>query len=103
MAAMSSIETLYGFIYWLKRNPHKSIEAGMTHADLDAMVDAFCTVNTTTGTLSTTDPLSYGDDCDVPGKKNDGSQKLDTAGISFTTPSQAICDQSAYPDTHYGA
>ncbi|KKM20612.1 hypothetical protein LCGC14_1643770, partial [marine sediment metagenome] len=46
---------------------------------------------------------SYGTDCDVPGKNNSGSQLLDGAGISFTTPSQAICDQSKYPDTHYGA
>jgi len=104
MAAMTAVQTLYAFRYWLKRNPHKSIEAGMTWADFDAMIDAFCTVNATTGTLVTTDsdPLSYGDDCDVPGKKNDGSQLADGAGISFTTPSQAICDQSKYPDTHYG-
>ncbi len=104
MAAMTSVQTLYAFRYWLQRNPHKSIEAGMTFADFDAMIDAFCTVNTTTGTLVTSanDPLSYGTECDVPGKINTGAQKADGAGVSFTTPSQAICDQSAYPDTHYG-
>lgn len=103
--ATSAVETLYAFVYWLKRNPVKSVEAGFTHDDLDNMLDAFCTVNATAGdTLVTTanDPLSYGADTDVPGKSNDGSQLADAAGISFTTPSQAICDQSKYPDTHYG-
>jgi len=94
-------ETLHGFIYWLKRNPVKSVEAGFTHADLDAMVDAYVTMNTTDATL-TSDPLSYGDAQDVPGKNNSGSQKADGAGILIETPTQAICDQSAYPDTHYG-
>ncbi len=73
--------------------------------DFDAMIDAFCTVNATTGNtlvVSASDPESYGTACDVPGKNNSGSQLTDAAGISFTTPSQAICDQSKYPDTHYG-
>jgi len=104
MATATPVETLYAFVYWLKRNPVKSVEAGFTHDDLDNMLDAFCTVNTTAGDLVTTanDPLSYGADTDVPGKAIDNSQLADTAGISFTTPSQAICDQSRYPDTHLG-
>jgi hypothetical protein len=105
MANMTAVQTLYAFRYWIKNNPVKSIEAGITWDDFDAMVDAFCTVNATTGNTLVTvanDPLSYGTACDVPGKSNDGSQLADGAGISFTTPSVAICNQSKYPDTHYG-
>ena len=105
MANMTAVQTLYAFRYWMLRNPTKSIEAGITIADFDAMIDSFCTVNATTGNTLVTvenDPLSYGTACDVPGKNNSGSQLLDGAGVSFTTPSQAICDQSKYPDTHYG-
>ncbi len=106
MANMTAVQTLYAFRFWATRNPNKSIEAGMPLHDFDAMIDAFCTVNASTGNTLVTvenDPESYGTDCDVPGKNNSGSQLLDGAGISFTTPSQAICDQSKYPDTHYGA
>ena len=99
--AATANQTLHGFIYWLKHNPVKSVEAGFTHDDLDAMVAAYVTLNTTDATL-TADPLSYGDAQDIPGKSNDGSQLADGAGILFETPTQALCDQSKYPDTHYG-
>lgn len=102
--AITAVNTLYAFRYWLQGNPFKSIEAGMTWDDFDAMIDAFCTVNASEGSLVTVanDPLSYGATMDVPGPNNSGSQLADGAGISFTTPSQAICDQSKYPDEHYG-
>ena len=102
MAVATGDQTLYGFIYWLKRNPFKSIEAGFTHADLDEMVKAYVTVNASDGSLSSTDPLVYGDTQDLPGKSNDGSELLDGAGVSFTTPTQAVTDKSKYPDEHYG-
>ena len=102
--AITAVNTLYAFVYYLKHNPVKSVEAGFTHADLDNMLDLFCTVNSGEGTLVTSanDPLSYGATMDIPGKANDGSQLPTTAGVSFTTPSQAVCDQAKYPDTHYG-
>jgi len=100
--AATADQTLYGFIYWLKHNPVKSVEAGFTHDDLDAMVKAYVTMNATDATLSAADPLSYGDAQDIPGKSNDGSQLADGAGILFETPTQALCDQSKYPDTHFG-
>lgn len=97
MAAATANETLHGFIYWLKRNPFKSIEAGMTHADLDAMVASYVATNKTDATL-TADPLSYGATQDYP-KKGGG----DGTGVSCTTPSNAVCSQSLYPDQHYGS
>lgn len=98
MASATADQTLYGFIYWLKRNPHKSVEAGFTHADLDDMVKAYVTVNATDASLSSSDPLSYGATQDYP-KKGGLS---DGAGVSCTTPTSAVCDQSHYPDDHYG-
>lgn len=101
MAAATADQTLYGFIYYLKRNPFKSIEAGMTHADLDNMVAAYVKVNTTDATLSATDPLSYGATQDFP-KRDTGAGLLDGAGVSCTTPTSLITDQACYPEQHYG-
>lgn len=98
MAAATADQTLYGFIYWLKRNPFKSVEAGFTHADLDNMVKYYVTVNASDASLSAADPLSYGATQDFP-----DSDLGDGTGVSCTTPSQAICDQSFYPDQHRGA
>ena len=102
MAAATADQTLYGFIYYLKHNPFKSIEAGMTHADLDAMVKAYVTVNTTDATLSATDPLSYGATQDFPLRDSTGAGWADGAGVSATTPTTLITDQAHYPDQHYG-
>jgi len=102
MAAATADQTLYGFIYWLKRNPFKSVEAGFTHADLDAMVTAYVTVNASDATLSATDPLSYGATQDYPTSGLAGAGLADGAGVSCTTPTSAVCDQSHYPDQHWG-
>ncbi len=104
MANATANETLHGFVFWLKRNPFKSVEAGFTHDDLDNMLAAYITVNASdmnTGTVA--DPLAYGATQDIPGKANDGSELVDGAGISFTTPTQAVTDKSKYPDEHFGA
>ena len=97
MAAATANETLHGFIYWLKRNPYKSVEAGFTHADLDAMVAAYVAVNATDATL-TADPLSYGATQDYPKYAAATRYATDGAGVSATTPSDTICAQSLYPD-----
>jgi hypothetical protein len=102
MAAATADQTLYGFIYYLKHNPFKSIEAGMTHADLDAMVKAYVTVNASDATLSAADPASYGATQDYPKRDTTGAGKADGAGVSCTTPTTAITDQSYYPEQHYG-
>lgn len=102
MAAATADQTLYGFLYYLKHNPFKSIEAGMTHADLDNMVAAYVKVNTTDATLSAADPLSYGATQDFPKHDTTGAGLLDGAGVSCTTPTTKITDQAHYPDQHYG-
>jgi len=102
MAAATADQTLYGFIYYLKRNPFKSIEAGMTHADLDAMLAAYIKVNATDATLSSSDPLSYGATQDFPLRDTQGAGRADGAGVSATTPTSLITDQAYYPEQHYG-
>jgi hypothetical protein len=102
MAAATADQTLYGFVYYLKRNPFKSIEAGMTNADLDAMLAAYVKVNTTDATLSAADPLSYGATQDFPKRDSTGAGWADGAGVSCTTPTTLITDQSHYPEQHYG-
>lgn len=87
-------QTFWGFLWWIKHNRHKSIEA-MTEDDLDAMAQAFATVNTTPSTITTTDPLSYGT-LDFPKKGG----LADATGLQAAA-TQAACDQSHYPDTHY--
>lgn len=101
MASATANQTLHGFIYYLKHNPFKSIEAGMTHADLDAMRDAYITVNTSDATL-TADPLSYGATQDFPKRDATGAAQADGAGVSCTTPTTLITDQAHYPEQHYG-
>ncbi len=93
MAATKN-EVLWGFLWWIKHNRHMSIEA-MTELDLDAMVLAFTTVNTTVGSLTTTDPLSYGT-LEFPQKGGLTDQNGVTAAAT-----QAVADQSHYPKTHY--
>ena len=101
MAAATANETLHGFLYWMKRNPFKSIEAGMTYADLEAMIAAYVKVNASDATL-TADPLSYGATQDFPKRAAAGAGLADGAGVSATTPTSKICDQSQYPDQHVG-
>ena len=102
MAAASADQTLYGFIYYLKHNPFKSIESGMTWDDFDAMVKAYVTVNASDASLSAADPLSYGLTQDFPQRDSTGAGWADGAGVSCTTPTTLITDQSHYPEQHYG-
>lgn len=93
-------ETFWSFLYYIKRNPHKSIEA-MTEQDLDAMVQLFAKVNETQCAFTITsdvaiDPLSYGT-IDFP--KTGGS---DQNGVSATTPTSLLTDQALYPEDNFG-
>jgi hypothetical protein len=100
MAAATADQTLYGFIYWLKHNPFKSPEAGFTFDDLDEMVKQYCAVNASDASLSSSDPLSYGLTQDYPLKGSTTRYATDGNGVSCTTPTAAICNQSLYPDQH---
>lgn len=99
MAAATADQTLWGFVYWLKRNPHKSIETGMTWDDFDNMVNMYVTTNATDATLSSSDPLSYGATQDWPTRGSTG--RGDGTGVSCTTPTSAVADQAVYPEDHW--
>lgn len=97
-------QCIWGFIYWMKHNPFKSIEAGMTFADLDEMLVQYAAVNATDTSMST-DPGSYGD-MDFPKK---GTAPVlyatDTNGVASGANDAAnilLCEQSQYPDQHQG-
>ncbi len=95
MAAATANQTLWGFLFWIKNNRHLSIEA-MTEDELDALILAYTTENASDATLTTTDPLSYGATQTYP-KKGEAAG----SGVSATTPTRAICDQSKYPKTSF--
>ena len=92
--AATTDQTFWGFLWWIKNNPHLSIEA-MTEDDLDALVLAFTTVNVTLCTFSTSDPGSYGT-LEIPQKGG-----LDDGNGLTLVQTAAICEQSHYPKTHY--
>jgi hypothetical protein len=95
MAATTN-QAFWGFLWWIKHNPSKHIQ-DLTEKDLDAMSLAFTTVNATLCTFSTTDPGSYGT---LQYPKIGGLS--DAAGVT-AAQTTAACEQSHYPDQHYGA
>jgi len=92
MAVTADIN-LWAFIWWIKHNPHKSIEA-MNTQDLDAMVTAYVTENETDGPFTTTDHGTY---------TGVTFPKENTAAGSGITGAQTVaaCEQSFYPDGHH--
>ncbi|KKN75806.1 hypothetical protein LCGC14_0376820 [marine sediment metagenome] len=93
--AATTDQTFWGFLWWIKHNRGLSIES-MTEDDLDELVLAFTTVNTTLCTFSTTDPLAYGT-LEFPQRGG-----LDDGNGVTAAATQAVADQSHYPKTHYG-
>ncbi len=89
MAVTADIE-LWAFLWWLKHNRFKTIEA-MNEQDLDAMVLAFVTENEAAGPFTLTDHGTY---------TGVTFPKTDTAAASGITAAQtqAACDQSHYPE-----
>ena len=93
--AATADQTIWGFRWWLIHNPFKSIEA-MTLIDFDAAFQAFVNVNVTAGTLSTTDPGSYGT-LDFPKKGTTTRYATDGSGVA-AAQTVAVCEQSLYPE-----
>jgi len=94
-------EGFWAFIFYIKHNPHRSIEE-MTEADLDAMIVQFAAVNASNWIIAT-DPLDYGN-ADFPAK---GTAPVlwatDTNGIDTGTTvatNTAACARAQYPQTH---
>ena len=91
--ATTTNQTLWGFLWWLKHNRFKSIEA-MNTDDLDAMILAWTTENAAECTVTTADPAAYGDSTFPKENTAAGS------GIA-AAQTQAACDQSFYPEQHH--
>jgi hypothetical protein len=103
MADSNQNQILWGFLHYARSNPYSHLNS--VHWDeIDAMAKLWCTVNLdcSNDTLTTTDPLSYGTEQDVPGPANDGSQLVDEAGISCATPTVNIYAGAYYPQRGYG-
>jgi len=102
MADSTQNQCLWGFLRYARSNPYSHLNS--VHWDeIDAMAKLFCTVNLddSNDTFTTTDPGAYGANQDVPGPANDGSQLLDEAGISGTTPSVNLYAGAHYPQRHF--
>lgn len=92
--AATADQTFWGFAYWMKHNPVKSIEA-MTEQDFDEAVKQFAAVNVTAGTLSTSDPGSYGT-LDWPKRATATWWAANGAGVAAAQTTTS-CEQSLYP------
>ena len=104
MADSTQNEYLWGFLHYAENNPYSSLNS--VHWDeIKEMVKLWATVNLdeSNDTATTTDPLDYGTEQDLPGPKNDGSQLADGAGIAYTgDPTVNAYAGAMYPQRHYG-
>lgn len=96
MAATGN-QAMWGFLRYARANPFNSLNS--VHWDeIDAMAQIFARVNEADlNTATEADPGAYGTDIDIPGKT---TGNVDTAGISWTTPTTALTDQARYPESH---
>ena len=102
MADSTQNQFLWGFLHYARSNPYSHLNS--VHWDeIDAMMKLWATVNLdeSNDTATTTDPLSYGTEQDVPGPATDGSQLADESGISGTTPSVNLYAGAHYPQRHF--
>lgn len=98
--ATTTREAFWAFIFYIKHNPHRSIEE-MTEQDLDAMIVEFAAVNASETSIAT-DPLDYGD-ADYPANGDTVKWALDGAGVATGTTlatNLAAVRQAQYPETH---
>jgi len=113
--AMSANKTFWGFLFWLKHNPYKSIEA-MTWPDLHEMAKQFAAVNATAQTLTAAADINganegfgvvdFSTDIDFPKKAATTRWATDGNGVAPSTTLAAnklLCEQSSYPDELQGS
>lgn len=84
MSAPSADVCFWGFLWWLKNNPHQSIEE-LTETDLEALATAFAVENS--DALSAADPGTYTD--------------LEWPGTITAAQNTASCEQSKYSKQHF--
>jgi len=108
--AMSSNKTLWGFLFWIKNNPYKTVEQ-MTWPDLYELAKQFIAVNVTAQTLTAAPGINaanegfgivdFSTDIDFPKKGTTTLYAADGSGIAASTTlaaNKAICGQSLYPN-----
>jgi len=92
MAATTN-QAVWGLLWYLRHNPHKSIEA-MNDDDVVAAAKLWMLENAIDSATTEADPLAYGT---ITFPKTDTTAG---SGISAAAVSQAICVQAHYPETH---
>ena len=108
--AMSSNKTLWGFLFWLKNNPYRTVET-MTWQDLYEHAAQFIAVNVTAQTLTVAPGLDaanegfgivdFSTDIDFPKQGTTSRYAADGEGVAASTTlalNKAACAQSLYPD-----
>ena len=91
--AATADQTFWGFCWWLKHDRFSNV-IGDQQA-FDEAVKRFAAVNVTAGTLSTSDPGSYGT-LDFPKKASTTRYATDGNGVA-AAQTVAACEQSLYP------
>jgi len=113
--ASTASKVFWGFIFYVKHNPHKSMDA-MTEDDFDEMVKQFAAVNVTGGPITAAtakdaaNHYGYGDvdistDLYFPKKGTTTHWAADAGGIATSTTyllNMAAVKQAQYPEDHRG-
>lgn len=112
--AVAADKVFWGFLFWIKHNPYKSIES-MGWEDLHEMAKQFAAVNATSGTLTAATALTHANlgfgvvdfstDVDFPKYAATTLYATDGNGVDASTTyalNKTACEQSQYPDQHQG-
>jgi hypothetical protein len=91
--AATADQTFWGFVWWVKHDTFDNLIGNMDA--FDEAVKQFAAVNVTAGTLSTSDPGSYGT-LDFPKKGTTTRYATDGSGVA-AAQTVAACEQSLYP------
>lgn len=110
--AVAANKIFWGFLFYVKHNPHKTVEA-MTWPDLHAMATAFAKDNATSGTLTAATALTHANegfgvvdfstDVTFPVYAAATRESVDAGGTAATTTlagNKLICERSMYPEKH---
>lgn len=109
--AMSADKTLWGFLFYVKNNPYKSVK-DMDWPDLLEMAKQFIAVNVTAQTLTAATDIAsategfgivdFSTDIDFPKRGTSPARwATDGNGVAPTTTlagNKAKCQQALYPD-----
>jgi len=110
--AIAGDKCFWGFLFWIKHNPHMSIE-DMTWPDLHEMAKQFADVNDTSCGLTAATLLSHANegfgvvdfttDVEFPLYAAATRYATDTNGLASTTTlagNKLLCARSLYPQKH---